>query len=161
MNKLALALIFLVIAFIKGSVDDYNTKPYYSFDWLDKDEETYEIKFTGTDDATQVAKYFSYLYNNSKVCLPKCTPSGTTLSCKLKGSDCGGDSDNPAYKYYYTTYYAEKTSTFNESMTADKIKEEITKTSGAPTTHVADVTIAICDGSFLKYSMILLSLLIL
>jgi hypothetical protein len=156
MNKLALALFFLVIAFIKGAVDNYNTEPYYSFDWLDKDDDTYKITFTDAD--ATVKTYFSYLYNNSKVCVPKCEAEGKTLSCKLKGSDCGGDPDNPTYKYYYSAYYAVSSSTFNESMTADKIKELVDGGSGGTDAYV---TVAVCDGSFLKYSMILLSLLIL
>ena len=155
MNKFALVLIFSFIAFTKGlTVDDFNTEPYYSFDWLDKDEKTFEVKTTAAVDTNS----FCYLYNTSIVCKPTCSVENTqkkTISCTLKGDDCKGDKDNPTFKYYYAVYCAEPTSSFNKSLTAAQILTQVSSGQNA------EVTIAICSGSYLKYSLFLLSLLIL
>ena len=155
MNKFALVLIFSFIAFTKGTitVDDFNTEPYYSFDWLDEDENKFQVKSSSVVNTNS----FCYLYNTSKVCKTECSvqDENKTISCTLKGNDCKGDKDNPTFKYYYAVYCAEPTSSFNNSLTADEI---LTKVSSG---QDAGVTIAICSGSYLKYSLFLLSLLIL
>ena len=159
MNKFSLVLIFSVIAFIKGTitVDDFNTEPYHSFDWLDEDDYTFEIKSSTTVDS----KSFCYLYNSSVLCKPECTPSDDkkTISCKLVGDTCKADGDNPSFKYYYATYCSESDSDdFKKELTADKLLTYV-KNHG-PSGDVG-VTIAVCSGSYLKYSLFLLSLLIL
>ena len=156
MNKFALVLIFSFIAFTKGTItlDNFNTEPYYSFDWLDKDENTFKVKST-----TEVNNdTFCYLYNTSKVCKPECSleDRNKTISCKLKGDNCKGDKDNPTFKYYYAVYCSEPTANLNKSLTANQILEKMPPSSGD-----AGVTIAVCSGSYLKYSLFLLSLLIL
>ena len=166
MNKFTLVLIFSFIAFIKGGVDFFNTEPYHSFDWLDEDEQKFTIKYSSSDTITD---YFCYLYNQSKVCKPSCTPKNEdkTITCTLKGEDCGGDSDNPSYKYYYetrcigkTTYTLDsKSLTLSEESKADDILTYLNE--GNSKGDDVGVTIAVCSGSFLKYSMFLLSLLIL
>ena len=159
MNKFALVLFFSFIAFIKGaftSIDDFNTEPYYSFDWLDEDEQTFEVKFTGepTDDI------FCYLYNSSVVCNSQCTKGTKSVSCKVTGNNCKADGDNPTFKYYYAVYCSESTaSDFNKNTTVDKMQTYV-NTNGVLGTD-AGVTVAVCSGSYLKYSLFLLSLLIL
>ena len=164
MNKFVLVLIFSFIAFTKGvttvSVDDFNTEPYQSFDWLDKDENTFKVKLT-----SQVGdNSFCYLYNSSKVCKPDCSleDKKKTLSCKLKGDDCKGDKDNPTFKYYYAVYCydpsfsdSQTDTAFTKNLTASQILAKVT------VGNDVGVTIAICSGSYLKYSLFLLSLLIL
>ena len=164
MNKFVLVLIFSFIAFTKGtptlSIDDFNTEPYQSYDWLDKDENTFTVKLTSEAGNNS----FCYLYNTSKVCKPDCSlqDKNKTISCKLKGDNCKGDKDNPTFKYYYATYCydpsssAASDSTFTKSLTASQMLEKT-----LPIGDDAGVTIAICSGSYLKYSLFLLSLLIL
>ena len=80
MNKLALALIFSTIVVIKGiSVNNYNTEPYHSFDWLDDDENKFKIEYT-LNDGESISGYFCYLYNQSVACKTSCeTSSSSTL----------------------------------------------------------------------------------
>ena len=161
MNKLALALIFSTIVFIKGTptVNNYNTEPYHSFDWLDEDEQTFTIAYTSD---TSTMPDFCYLFNSSVVCRPECSANGKTLSCKLVGDNCKADGDNPAYKYYYAVYCDNNHAT-NTNYTKNASPEQLLYylvNTASPNGDVG-VTIAVCSGSFLKYSLILLSLLIL
>ncbi len=169
MNKFALVLIFSVFAFIKGANPNYfNTEPYHSFDWLDKDEQEFKVVYDSGDDTKD---YFCYLYNQSHVCKPSCSGSSNTITCKLKGEHCQADGDNPAYKYYYTLRCEEKfdktlkgatkATTYSENSSADDIKKLIDDDNGGIFGDDVGVTIAVCSGNFLKYSMFLLSLLIL
>ena len=178
MNKLALALIFSTIVFIKGTatVNYYNTEPYHSFDWLDDDENKFKIEYT----EDSLSNYFCFLYNQSVACKTTCTDSSSTLECTLKGNDCKADGDNPAYKYYYSTYCVDfstltgttfidpddNTKTKSITLTKDSdsatvLKYIKTSSSVIGSSNDVQVTIAVSNGSFLKYSMILLSLLIL
>ncbi len=163
MNKFALVLIFSFIAFTKEgalSIDDFNTEPYHSFDWLDKDEKTFKVQLTS---ATTYKDSFCYLYNTSHVCKPGCSleNQNKTVSCTLKGDDCKGDKDNPTFKYYYAVYCSDvAVANFNKSAGAGNILEYLKTTPPASDTD-AGVTIAVCSGSYLKYSLFLLSLLIL
>ena len=160
MNKFALILIFSVIAFIKGTVDDFNTEPYYSFDWLDEDQ--YDFKVTYTSDTTTMPT-FCYLYNSSKVSKPdKCDISGKTITCTVKGDNCKADGDNPTFKYYYTAYCSTSSvSGYNKDTSADKLLEYVANPSNSISGDDVSVTVAVCNGNFLKYSIFLLSLLIL
>ena len=155
MNKFALVLIFSVFAFIKAGVDYFNTEPYHSFDWLDEDEQSFEVKYSSNDNPK-----FCYLYNQSVVCKPTCTPGANSISCTLAGDSCKADADNPAYKYYYAVYCPTTTDT---GYTANSSPDDILNymKTHSISSHDVGVTIAVCSGSFLKYSMILLSLLIL
>ena len=161
MNKFALVLIFSFIAFSKGAallIDDFNTEPYYSFDWLDKDEKTFEVQLTS---ATTKTNSFCYLYNTSHVCKPECSANGKTLSCKLVGDNCKADGDNPAYKYYYAVYCANNhasNTNYTKNATPNQLLYYLVNNGASGD---VGVTIAVCSGSFLKYSLILLSLLIL
>ena len=177
MNKLVLALLFSTILFIKGTpiLDNYKTEPYYSFDWLDDDENKFKIEYTLAN-GDSISGYFCYLYNQSVACKTSCKPSSSsTLECTLKGNDCKADGDNPAYKYYYSTYCLtgtvssiidpdDNTKTFelkNDSDSATILKFIRSTSFSSSGVQDVSVTIAVCSGSFLKYSMILLSLLIL
>ena len=168
MNKFALVLIFSVFAFIKGGINYFNTEPYYSFDWLDKDEHEFKVVYDSGDNLTN---YFCYLYNQSTVCKPSCSINSNTLTCKLVGDTCQAEGDNPGYKYYYEVrcgvkvdsikYTGDtKTYTLDENSTPENIKKYIDEKGSLPLSDVG-VTIAVCSGNFLKYSMFLLSLLIL
>ena len=159
MNKFALVLIFSFIAFTKGtlSFDDFNTEPYHSFDWLDKDEKTFLVKLK----AEASTNTFCYLYNTSKVCKPDCPlqDKNKTISCTLKGDNCKADADNPAFKYYYAVYCSESTTAnYNKSAAAGNI---LASSNVGSSSDDVGVTIAVCSGSYLKYSLFLLSLLIL
>ena len=177
MNKFALVLIFSFIAFTKGalSFDDFNTEPYHSFDWLDDDENKFKIEYTlGTGES--ISDYFCFLYNQSVACKTSCKNSSSTLEITVKGSDCKADGDNPTYKYYYSTYCMAfpTTASFTDpddntktiTLTKDSDSATVLKYIRAVPTAInpsndVQVTIAVSNGSFLKYSMILLSLLIL
>ena len=171
MNKFALVLIFSFIAFIKGlTVDDFNTEPYYSFDWLDKDEQSFKVKYI-FDQTTDTMPTFCYLYNSSVACKPeKCKIDDKTIECTVKGDKCKADGDNPSFKYYYTTrclttatankINSTTSLTINDESTQEELSTFISDTGLVPGSDVS-VTVAVCNGSFLKYSMLLLSLLIL
>lgn len=173
MNKLALALIFSTIVVIKGiSVNNYNTEPYHSFDWLDDDENKFKIEYTlGTGES--ISDYFCFLYNQSVACKTSRTVSSSTIEITVNGNDCKADKDNPTYKYYYSTYCiapvtsfpdpddSTKTLALNKDSDSATILKYIRSTGSTYSSGDVSVTIAVCSGSFLKYSMILLSLLIL
>ncbi len=171
MNKFALVLVFSVFVFIKGqttyTIDNFNTEPYHAFDWLDNDEETFKVQFILQSGQSLPNDMVCYLYNNSVACRMTCTPSSSTLECNVVGDDCRADKDNPAYKYYYAAYCGEKT-TYSTSepnpITRENNTEQLTKYLNEHSNYNGldlGVTIAVSSGSFLKYSMILLSLLIL
>ena len=160
MNKFTLVLIFSVIAFINGAVDYFRTEPYYSFDWLDEDKQSFTIQYSDNSNLPN----FCYLYNNSRLCKPECgDPSNNAITCELAGDSCKADGDNPAYKYYYAVYcdknHASNTN-YTKNASPEQIHYYIVNTTSGPSGDVG-VTIAVCSGSFLKYSLILLSLLIL
>ena len=168
MNKFTLVLIFSVIAFINGAVDHFNTEPYHSFDWLDEDKHSFTVTYTSN---TNTLPDFCYLFNQSVVCKAEnCNANGKSLSCDVVGDSCKADGDNPGYKYYYAVYCAETTSSSHQNYTKNSTPEQIfyyiTTAKHANGSLIGPkedvgVTIAVCSGSFLKYSMILLSLLIL
>ena len=178
MNKLAFALIFSTIVVIKGiSVNNYNTEPYHSFDWLDNDENKFKIEYTLAS-GESISNYFCFLYNQSVACKTSCTVSSSTIEITVKGNDCKADGDNPTYKYYYSTYCMafpttptfidpdDNTGTKQITLTKDSDSATILKyiravPTAVDTSNDVQVTIAVSNGSFLKYSMILLSLLIL
>ena len=170
MNKFALVLVFSVFALIKGfTIDNFNTDPYHAFDWLDNDQETFKvaIKLVGNEQAPKKENYVCFLYNQSTVCKLDCTPSSTSLDFTVVGDQCQADKDNPTYKYYYAALCLPKTTydvnTDPNPINNDNTTEQIAKYLKDNPGKELDlgVTIAVSSGSFLKYSMILLSLLIL
>ena len=162
MNKFALVLILSLIAFTMGNfnIDDFNTEPYYSYDWLKKKEKTFDLTFK--ESVKDNNNIFCYLYNTSKVCLPTCAKNNKVLTCTLKGEKCKADADNPTFKYYYAVYCSESTNDgFNKDSKADALLTYLKNPANNPSTSDVRVTIAVCSGSYLKYSLFLLSLLIL
>ena len=148
MNKLVFITFCITFSIIKtaDTIDWFKTDPYVVFDWLDEDSKTLTI----TNSATGFKSCL--LYNNSRVCYGSC--SGTTkITCTFKGENCGGDPDNPAVKYYYSTYCS----------TSGLTGQSGNATSSILTGTVdVGVTVAICNSNFIKYSMVLLlSLLVL
>ena len=148
MNKLVFITFCITFSIIKTAdpIDWFKTEPYVVFDWLDEDSKTLTI----TNSATGFKSCL--LYNNSRVCYGSC--SGTTkITCTFTGENCGGDPDNPAVKYYYSTYCSTSALTGQSGNATSSILTS--------TTDVG-VTVAICNSNFIKYSMVLLlSLLVL
>ena len=147
MNKLVFITFCITFSIIKtDTIDWFKTDPYVVFDWLDEDSKTLTI----TNSATGFKSCL--LYNNSRVCYGSC--SGTTkITCTFKGENCGGDPDNPAVKYYYSTYCSTSGLTGQSGNATSSILTG---------TDDVGVTVAICNSNFIKYSMVLLlSLLVL
>jgi hypothetical protein len=147
MNKLVFITFCITFSIIKTDIIDwFKTDPYVVFDWLDEDSKTLTI----TNSATGFKSCL--LYNNSRVCYGTC--SGTTkITCTFKGENCGGDPDNPAVKYYYSTYCSTSGLTGQSGNATSSILTG---------TDDVGVTVAICNSNFIKYSMVLLlSLLVL
>ena len=135
-----LIFFFLISYIITQTINEFKTKPYYDFDWIDEDSYNFELTFTQSISDVTVA-----LVNGSKKCDPSCTPSGTTVSCSLQGNSCQAEKDNPGYKFYYAVYY-----NFNKS--------NINETGGNGIS--AGVTISVCSGYYIKYSLALLILIL-
>ena len=144
MNKLVFITFCITFSFIKTAdpINWIKTEPYVTFDWLDKDKQSLTI-------VNGVNNYISCaLTNGTKTCYGSCKDS-PTVKCEFEGKNCRADSDNPTFKYYYTTYCD----------TSDDIKAK-----GGSVSDYTDVgvTVAISNSNFIKYSMVLLlSLLVL
>lgn len=149
MNKLVFITFCITFSIIKtaDTIDWFKTDPYVVFDWLDEDSKTLTI----TNSATGFKSCL--LYNNSRVCYGSC--SGTTkITCTFTGENCGGDPDNPAVKYYYSTYCSTSALTGQSG--------NVTTRPYSDSSVDVGVTVAICNSNFIKYSMVLLlSLLVL
>ena len=143
MNKLLLITFCITLSFIK-TADPINwskTEPYVTFDWLDDDKNSLTIVY-GDNSYSDCL-----LYNGTHTCKGTCEPDTKTLTCNFEGKNCKADSDNPTYKYYYTTYCKEG---------------KISDTDGISSLHDVGVTVGVCNSNFIKYSMVLLlSLLVL
>ena len=146
MNKLLLITFCITLSFIK-TADPINwskTEPYVTFDWIDDDKKSLTIVNGDTSYSDCL------LYNGTHTCKGTCDePKTKTLTCHFEGKNCRADSDNPTFKYYYTTYCD----------TSDDIKAK-----GGSVSDYTDVgvTVAISNSNFIKYSMVLLlSLLVL
>ena len=143
MNKLLLITFCITLSFIK-TADPINwskTEPYVTFDWIDDDKKSLTI--------VNGDKSYSdcLLYNGTDICKGKCKPEAKTLTCNFEGKNCKADSDNPTYKYYYTTYCKEG---------------KISDTDAISNLKDVGVTVGVCNSNFIKYSMVLLlSLLVL
>ena len=136
-----LIFFFLISYIITQTINDYQTKPYYDFDWTDEDSYDFELTFTQSvpNDVKIV------LANGTKKCTPNCTPSEKKVSCTLVSTECEADKDNPGYKFYYAVYYR-------------LTQGDITKT--GDNGYSAGVTISVCSGYYIKYSLALLSLIL-
>ena len=149
MNKLVFITFCITFSIIKTDdpINWFKTDPYVVFDWLDEDKKTLTIINSGSGYKSCL------LYNNSHVCFGTCT--GTSeVTCTYEGGKCGAESDNPAVKYYYSTYCSTETL----SGTSGKI----TSRPFSDKSHDVGVTVALCNSNFIKYSMVLLlSLLVL
>ena len=144
MNKLLLITLCITLSFIKTAdvINWIKTEPYVTFDWLDNDKQSLTIVNGDT-----IYKSCA-LTNGTKTCYGSCTGT-STVKCEFEGKNCRADSDNPTFKYYYTTYCD----------TSDDIKAK-----GGSVSDYTDVgvTVAISNSNFIKYSMVLLlSLLVL
>ena len=135
-------ILILLISYIITDpvIDDYKTKAYHDISWIDNDEEEFSLEFT---EAPQ--SYAVYLQNGTLNCKASCNVAETALKCKLIGEKCRADKDNPGHKFYYAVYYNTNGS-------------EITSTGENGIS--AGVTISVCSGYYLKYSLALLSLIL-
>ena len=144
MNKLLLITFCITLSFIK-TADPINwskTEPYVTFDWIDDDKNSLTI-VNGDNSYLDCL-----LYNGTHTCKGTCDePKTKTLTCNFEGKNCKADSDNPTYKYYYTTYCK---------------KGKISDTDAISNLQDVGVTVGVCNSNFIKYSMVLLlSLLVL
>ena len=135
-------ILILLISYIITDpvIDDFKTQAYYDFDWTDDDENKFRLEFNETPNDLKVV-----LLNGTKRCIPKCPSGSNSIECTLTGDDCKADKDNPGHKFYYAVYYNTNDTDIN-----------VTGGNGIS----AGVTISVCSGYFLKYSLALLSLIL-
>ncbi len=136
-----LIFFFLISYIITQTINDLKTKPYYDFDWIDEDSYDFELTFNqSVPNTVKVA-----LVNGTDICNATCTSSDKKVSCTLKSTECPAEKDNPGYKFYYAVYY---------NLTQGNIN--ITGGNGLS----AGVTISVCSGYYIKYSLALLILIL-
>ena len=88
---------------------------------------------------------YSTLLYGTNICKTSCDIKVST-QCTVIGNECRADKDNPGHKFYYAVYYNTNDTDIN-----------VTGGNGIS----AGVTISVCKEYYLKYSFILLSLIIL
>jgi len=147
MNKIT--LFFLLIAYVTYAlsydIETLETEPYHHFNWLDEDEYSITVKFSGDSPPEKCC-----LWNGTNFCQGTCSGQGT-VSCTFAGGSCDADKDNPATKYYYALYCVDACKTLDEFKAVTNIE-----------TYSVDVTVAVSRESYIRYSMVLLlSLLVL
>ena len=132
-------LIFLLIISITSlDIDFYATEPYVELDWTKIDIGKIEITFI--DDITKDTFEEIYLYNSTyKILLQNCAFGLKKVRCLITSNDITGDPDNKDYKFYYKLEYIVS------------LTKEIEK---------AYVTIAVNNGSFIKFNLVFLIFLI-
>lgn len=141
MKKL-IVFILLISIITNQEINDYKTKVYYDFDWLDKDSEEFTLVFDPAPPNTTTVR----LINGSISCVPTCSTESNKLNCTLPSENCKADSDNPKNKFYYAVYY---------NLTANANIGE-----NGENGISAGVTISVCSGYYIKYSLALLSLIL-
>ena len=136
-------ILILLISYIITDpvIDDFKTQAYYDFDWTDYDENTFKLEFNETISSNLKV----VLLNGTKICTTSCNAADNAFECKLTGNECQADKDNPGHKFYYAVYYNTNDTDIN-----------VTGGNGIS----AGVTISVCSGYFLKYSLALLSLIL-
>ena len=142
MKKL-IVFILLISIITNQVINDYQTQVYYDFDWLDEDSYKFTLVFDSALPNTTTVR----LINGSISCVPTCSTESNKLNCELISENCKADSDNPGTKFYYAVYY---------NLTANANIGE-----NGENGISAGVTISVCKEYYLKYSFILLSLIIL
>ena len=142
MKKL-IVFILLISIITNQVINDYQTQVYYGFDWIKKDSDEFTLVFNSTPPTTTTVR----LINGSTPCVPTCSTESNKLNCELISENCKADSDNPGTKFYYAVYY---------NLTANANIGE-----NGENGISAGVTISVCKEYYLKYSFILLSLIIL
>ena len=132
-------LIFLLIISITSlDIDFYATEPYVELDWTKIDIGKIEITFI--DDISKNTFEEIYLYNSTyKILLQNCAFGLKKVRCLITSNDITGDPDNKDYKFYYKLQYLVS------------LTKEIEK---------AYVTIAVNNGSFIKFNLVFLIFLI-
>lgn len=136
-------ILILLISYIITDpvIDDFKTQAYYDFDWTDDDENKFKLEFNETPSSNLKV----VLLNGTKICTTNCTSDNNAFDCTLTGNECQADKDNPGHKFYYAVYYNTNDTDIN-----------VTGGNGIS----AGVTISVCSGYYLKYSMALLSLIL-
>ena len=148
MNKIT--LFFLLIAYVTYAlsydIETLETEPYHHFNWLDEDEYSITVKFSGDSPPEKCC-----LWNGTNFCQGTCSGQGT-VSCTFAGGSCDADKDNPATKYYYALYCHNTACGSLDKLKADPNFDD----------YSVDVTVAVSRESYIRYSMVLLlSLLVL
>ena len=135
-------ILILLISYIitDAVIDDFNTQAYYDFDWTDEDKKEFSLAFNETPKENLKV----VLINGTNICKTSCDIKVST-QCTVIGNECRADKDNPGHKYYYAVYY---------NMNGDEINGD--GLNGIS----AGVTISVSSGFYLKYSLVLLSLIL-
>ena len=153
MSKLKRIFFFSFILSINSIeiVDEYNTLPYYEFNWLKNKEEILKIKFA----TTNTEKYTCGLYNESRFCVAKqCSGQGTDeIECSFEGNNCLAESKNPHFQFYYDVICG--IGLPNESGNVGSNNINIISNFSNTTYNKVYVSVAINYGNFIKCSVIL------
>jgi len=128
----------LIISITSLDIDFYATEPYVELDWTKINIGKIEITFI--DDISKNTFDEIYLYNSTyKIKLQNCAYGIKKVRCLITSNDITGDPDNKDYKFYYKLQYLVS------------LTKEIEK---------AYVTIAVNNGSFIKFNLVFLIFLI-
>ena len=128
----------LIISITSLDIDFYATEPYVELDWTKINIGKIEITFI--DDISKNTFDEIYLYNSTyKIKLQNCAYGIKKVRCLITSNDITGDPDNKDYKFYYKLQYIVS------------LTKEIEK---------AYVTIAVNNGSFIKFNLVFLIFLI-
>ena len=128
----------LIISITSLDIDFYATEPYVELDWTKINIGKIEITFI--DDISKNTFDEIYLYNSTyKIKLQNCAYGIKKVRCLITSNDITGDPDNKDYKFYYKLQYL-----------VSQIKE----------IEKAYVTIAVNNGSFIKFNLVFLIFLI-
>lgn len=152
MNKFIIALFLIayiccVNDYTSTNLDYSSTEPYVEFDWLDDDKKSLKLNFKSS--YSPIAETCC-LYNGTILCKTSCSLSGKEMTCEFEGKQCKADKDNPSTKYYH------------QLLCGTACDSNTNAASAASGSLDPQVSVAVMNEKYIKYSMILLlSLLVL
>ena len=130
--------IILIITIASLDINFYETESYVELDWTKIDIGKIEVTFI--DNISKDSFQSIYLFNSTYTIqlLSNCAFGNNKIRCLITSNDITGDPDNKDYKFYYKLEYI--------------YDDDGTKES-------AFVTVAVNNGSYIKFYLIFLILL--
>ncbi len=132
--------IILIITIASLDINFYETESYVELDWTKIDIGKIEVTFI--DNISKDSFQSIYLFNSTYTIqlLSNCAFGNNKIRCLITSNDITGDPDNKDHKFYYKLEYI-------YGVTNNTPKES------------AYVTVAVNNGSYIKFNLIFLILL--